>query len=164
LSAIVVGEQVPDLNSGFRVFKKAAILRFFNLLPDGFSFTTTITLGMLTNGYLVKYIPIEYHPRIGKSKIRPFQDTLNFILLVLRIALYFKPMRIFIPLSGLMMVLAILWGAFSALVLGKLADVSTSVLVLAAVQCAVVGLLADLINKRFPTHFKDIDDTDLLMD
>jgi glycosyltransferase involved in cell wall biosynthesis len=158
LAKIIVGEQVPDLNSGFRVFTKSAISKFINLLPDGFSFTTTITLGMLTNGYSVKYIPIEYHPRIGKSKIRPIKDTLNFIMLVLRIALYFRPMRIFIPMSVLLMLAAVLWGAISAFFLGRLADVSTSVLVLAAVQAAVVGLLADLINKRFPTHYKEGDD------
>lgn len=157
LARVVVGYRIPDLNSGLRVFNRSTVLRFFNLLPDGFSFTTTLTLCMLTNGFLVGYVPIEYHLRIGKSKIRPIQDTLNFIQLVLRIALYFKPMRIFIPLSALLMLLAIAWGGFSAIVLGKLADVSTSVLVLAAVQAGVVGLLADLINKRFPTYFKSSD-------
>ncbi len=87
-----------------RIFNREAALRFFGILPDGFSFTTTITLGMLTNGYLVDYVPINYHARVGRSKIRPIQDTLNFIQLVLRIALYFKPLKVFAPFSAALFV------------------------------------------------------------
>lgn len=155
LAHFVAGEPIPDLNSGLRVFRRSAALRFLGVLPDGFSFTTTTTLGMLTNGYLVDYVPIDYRPRVGRSKIRPVRDTLNFAQLVLRIALYFTPLKVFLPLSALLSVAALAWALFSKLVLGELADVSTLVIVMAAVQVAVVGMLAELINRRLPNHFRE---------
>lgn len=155
LANFVAGESIPDINSGLRVFRREAALQMFNMFPDGFSFTTTITLAMLTNGYMVDYLPINYHARVGQSKIRPVRDTLNFVQLILRMALYFAPLKIFLPLSGLIGLSAIVWGIFSALVLGRLADVSTLVVTMAAVQVAVVGLLAELINHRLPTYQRD---------
>jgi glycosyltransferase involved in cell wall biosynthesis len=162
LAEFVADQPIPDLNSGLRVFRRSAILQFFDLLPDGFSFTTTITLAMLSNDYLVKYMPINYHPRIGQSKIRPIQDTFNFIGLILRIALYFVPLKIFIPLGGFLLLLGLLWGLFTKLVLGQLADVSTLVIVMAAIQVAIVGLLAELINQRIPNYYRDDNKSNLL--
>jgi glycosyltransferase involved in cell wall biosynthesis len=155
LANFVTGEAIPDLNSGLRVFRKEAALRFFSMVPDGFSFTATITVAMLTNGFLVNYVPINYGARIGRSKIRPVQDTLNFIQLVLRIALYFAPLKIFLPLSGLLMLLALAWALFSRFALGQLADVSTLVIVMTAIQVAVIGMLAELIKGRLPNYFRE---------
>ena len=155
LANVVAGEPIPDVNSGLRVFKRAAVQRFLNILPDGFSFTATLTLGMLTNGYLVGYVLINYHARTGRSKFRPVQDTLNFIQLILRIALYFAPLKIFLPLSFLLLLLAIGWSLFTKLVLGQFADVSTIVIVMSAVQVAVVGLLAELIDRRLPNYYRE---------
>lgn len=152
MASIVAGEPIPDLNSGLRAFRRSAALEFFDLLPDGFSFTTTITLGMLTNGYLVAYVPIDYHARVGKSKIRPIRDTLGFVQLILRIALYFAPLKLFLPLSLLLAALGVVWALFSYFALGRLADVSTLVILMTAVQVAVIGLLAELINRRFPSY------------
>jgi glycosyltransferase involved in cell wall biosynthesis len=153
LANFVAGEYIPDLNSGLRVFRREVALQLFSMLPDGFSFTTTLTLAMLVNGYLVDYMPINYHTRVGRSKIRPIQDTLNFIQLTMRMALYFAPLKIFLPLSGLLILIALGWGLFSALALGRLADVSTLVIMMTAIQVAIVGLLAELINQRFPNHY-----------
>lgn len=155
LANFVAGESIPDLNSGLRVFRRSVALRLFSMLPDGFSFTTTITLAMLTNGYLVDYVPINYHARIGRSKIRPIQDTLNFVQLVLRIALYFAPLKVFLPFSGFLLLLALFWALFSKFVLGELADVSTLVIAMTAVQVAVIGMLAELINRRLPNYYRE---------
>ena len=158
LANVISGEKIPDINSGLRVFRKKIAWRMMNLLPDGFSFTTTITLGMLANGYAVDYYPINYHVRQGKSKIRPVKDTLGFIQLILRLGLFFAPLKIFAPLSGLVLLIGIAWGFFSAYVLGRLADVSTIVIVMAALQIGVIGLLAEIINHRTPGYFKDDQD------
>jgi glycosyltransferase involved in cell wall biosynthesis len=155
MAIFVAGEHIPDINSGLRLFQRDTAFRFFDILPDGFSFTTTITLGMLVNGYLVKYVPIDYHARVGKSKIRPIQDTLNFLQLVFRIALLFRPLKIFIPLSSILFLLALVWALFSKLVIGQLADVSTLVIVMAAVQIIVVGMLAELITQRLPNSYRE---------
>ena len=155
LANLIAGEPIPDINSGLRVFRRQGVLRFFNMLPDGFSFTTTITLALLTNGYLVDYMPTNYHARIGRSKIRPVQDTLNFVQLILRIALYFAPLKIFLPLSGVLLLLALAWALFSKFVLGLLADVSTLVIVMTGIQVAVIGMLAELINRRLPNYYRE---------
>jgi glycosyltransferase involved in cell wall biosynthesis len=154
LATYVADTPIPDLNSGLRVFSRAAMMSFFGMLPEGFSFTTTITLAMLTNGYLVDYIPIDYHVRIGNSKIRPVRDTLNFLQLVFRIALYFAPLKIFLPLSGVILLLGLVWAATSAIVLGRLADASAAVIIMSAVQIGVLGLLAELMNRRLPRFSK----------
>lgn len=148
LANYLTEEEIPDLNSGMRVFKKDVALKFFNLLPDKFSFTITITLAMLTNDYVVKFIPIDYFPRLAKSKIKPFRDTYNFILLIIRTVMYFNPLKIFIPLSFILFLTALVVFCYSHFVLHKVMDITTIVILMSAVQIAAIGLLADLIDKR----------------
>jgi glycosyltransferase involved in cell wall biosynthesis len=155
LASYVAGESIPDLNSGLRVFRRETALRMLGMLPDQFSFTATITLAMLVNGYLVDYVPIDYYARVGRSKIRPIRDTLNFVQLVLRIALYFAPLKVFLPLSILLLLLALAWALFSKFILGQLADVSTLVIAMTGFQIAVIGMLAELINQRTPNIYKE---------
>lgn len=140
--------EIPDINSGLRVFKKDIALKFLNLLPDKFSFTITITLAMLTNDYLVKFVPIDYFQRKSKSKIRPIRDTYNFILLIIRTVMYFNPLKIFIPLSIMLFLIAIIIFGYSFFVLHKVMDISIIVILMASVQIAAIGLLADLVDKR----------------
>jgi len=152
LANAVAERRIPDVNSGLRIFRRATALQFFSILPNGFSFTTTITLAMLSNGYCVDYVPIDYFARVGSSKIRPIRDTLGFVHLILRIALYFAPLKIFLPMGGALLALALGWGCFTSLVLGRLADVSTLVIVMTSVQVSTVGLLAELVNRRLPGY------------
>ena len=142
--------KIPDLNSGLRVIRKDSLVRFNKILPDGFSFTATITLAMLTNGNLIKYIPINYHKRKGSSKIRPIKDTLNFAQLIIRTVLYFNPLKIFIPLSALLVISAFLLLFLSWLLAGRIMDVGTGILLMSALIVMAIGMLADLIDKRMP--------------
>jgi len=144
------GRKIPDMNSGLRVFPKEIAERMTSILPDGFSFTTTITLAMLTSGYEVAYRPINYLPRVGVSKIRPIHDTLNFVQLITKMALYFAPLRIFLPISLFLFVAAVAWALFSLTYFGQLADVSTLILAMAGLQIAATGLLAEMIRWRLP--------------
>ena len=155
LAGYVVGERIPDMNSGLRVFGRGVAERMFDVLPDGFSFTTTITVAMLTNGYLVAYEPIDYHARIGRSKIRPVRDTLNFLQLILKMGLYFAPLKVFLPLCGLLFALAVAWAVFTWLAFGRLADVSSLVIAMAAIQVGSIGLLAELIRARMRSPYRD---------
>jgi len=140
--------KIPDLNSGLRLMKKDIIEEFIRILPDGFSFTSTITLAMLTNGYSVKFEEIDYFGRVGKSKIRPIRDTLNFVQLVVRTTMYFNPLKVFIPLSMLLVIFAFIILIGSHYLFGEAMDVSFGVLIMTAVMVSAVGMLADLINKR----------------
>jgi hypothetical protein len=155
LANLAAGRRIPDLNSGFRVFRRDVVMRFFNLLPDGFSFTSTITLAMMSNGYSVSYLPIDYRHRKGRSKFRPIRDTLNFTALVLRTTLFFAPLKVFLPISVLLYLLALGVGLFTKLVLDQLADVATVVIAMTATQVAIGGLLAELVNRRLPQYYRD---------
>jgi len=140
--------KIPDKNSGLRVMKKEVVEKYLNILPDGFSFTSTITLAMLTNGYRVEYVPIDYFERKGKSKIRPIHDTLNFIQLIIRTALYFDPLKIFVPLSLVLALFAFLVLIGSWIFTEKVMDVTFGVILTTSVLVMVIGMLADLIDKR----------------
>lgn len=140
--------RIPDLNSGLRVFRRGVVERFLKILPDGFSFTTTITLAMLTNSYLVEYVPINYHPRNGRSKIRPVRDTLRMLRTIFCTGMYFAPLRVFMPIA------AFFFLAFAVTFAQDLyyRDLTerTLILFVAAAQLAMFGLLADMIDKRSP--------------
>jgi glycosyltransferase involved in cell wall biosynthesis len=147
LAEYLSNRKIPDLNSGFRIFRTDVAMRFLALYPDGFSFTTTITLAMLTNHYQVKFIPINYHKRVGKSSIKPLRDFTNFTILIIRICAYFKPLNVFVPPALLLIVLGILKGAIDyghEHHLGLLGVV----LAMTGVQMLFIGLLADLIDHR----------------
>jgi hypothetical protein len=150
LANYLASARIPDLNSGLRVMRKSALMRFMKILPQGFSFTTTITLAMLSNDYRVRFEPIDYHPRTGKSKIRPISDTLNFLTIIVRTIMYFNPLKIFIPISVSLFLLGVAVLIYSAFVLDRVMDVTVIVLISLSIQVAVIGLLADLIDKRSP--------------
>ena len=148
LASYLTGTKIPDLNSGLRVMKKEVVEKYIRILPDGFSFTSTITLAMLTNGYSAKYVPIDYFQREGKSKIKPIQDTLNFIQLIIRTVLYFNPLKVFVPLSLFLALFSFLVLIGSWVLTGKAMDVTFGVILMAAVMVLAIGMLADLIDKR----------------
>jgi glycosyltransferase involved in cell wall biosynthesis len=140
-------QPVPDMNSGLRVFRREVAARFLNVLPDSFSFTTTITIALMINGYAVRYVPISYARRIGRSKIAPVADTIRFLQLILRTAVYFAPLRVLWPL------IALLWTGFAAAFaydvwqIGNLSD-KTVILLMFATQISLLALIADMFDKR----------------
>jgi glycosyltransferase involved in cell wall biosynthesis len=89
----ITGASIPDLNSGLRVFRRELAERYFDLLPDRFSFTTTITVAAIADGLAVTFTTIEYRPRIGRSKVRPISDTLRIGRQLLRLGIRFAPLR-----------------------------------------------------------------------
>jgi glycosyltransferase involved in cell wall biosynthesis len=138
-------QEIPDLNSGLRAFKRSVALRFFRLLPSGFSFTSTITLAMLTNDYNVLYVPADYYPRKGDSKIRPVRDTIGFFSLVVRMILSFQPLRVFMPVSLVFTLLSVGKVIYDINAYDFHLATSTVVLVTLTFQIIVLGLIADLI-------------------
>lgn len=143
----LVREKIPDLNSGLRVFKKDVFKKFQNLLPNGFSFTTTITLALLSNSYRVKYISINYFERGGKSKIKPIRDTISFFSLITRTSLYFNPLRVFMPISLSFLTVGFILLAYEIFVAQDITD-KTMILFLWGMQFGIMGLLADMISRR----------------
>jgi len=150
LASYLAGVHIPDLNSGLRAFRRELVERYVGILPDGFSFTTTITLASLTNHHKVEYVTIDYAHRSGSSKIKPIQDTLRFISLIIRTVLYFNPLRVFYPLFACLSLLlgaSFYYDVFLVESAPNLSD-KTVVLFLASVQVLTLGLVADLIDKK----------------
>ena len=135
---------IPDLNSGLRVFDRNSLKSFIPLLPSGFSFTTTITLCMLCSELRVVYTPIEYGQRVGQSKIKP-TDFFSFILLVLRVIALFNPLRIFLPLGAILFGLGVIKLIYD-IVLWNLSE-SAVFAFLAAIMVWSLGLIADMISR-----------------
>jgi glycosyltransferase involved in cell wall biosynthesis len=144
LASYLAGRHIPDLNSGLRVMRKSLIRRFAHLLPSGFSFTTTITLAALCSGALVKYIPIDYHARIGKSKIRP-GHAFDFTLLIVRTIVYFNPLKVFLPLGAVFFAGGLVKFAYDVYI-GNFSETALLGFIGAAILWAV-GLLSDQITK-----------------
>ena len=143
----ITGRTIPDINSGLRVFRKSIAENFIHVLPNSFSFTTTITIAFIANNYLVKYIPIDYARRTGKSKIKPITDTLRFVQLIFRTGMYFAPLRTFAPVIAILFALFFASLAYDVFLFENLTD-KTLVLLMLATNSALFALLADVIDKK----------------
>ena len=140
LAGYLAGQKLPDLNSGLRLMRKSMVRRYEHLLPPGFSFTTTITLAAACNGHDLEYVSIDYHARLGRSKIRPYH-AYEFTLLILRTIVFFNPLKVFIPLGAVVMASGLAKFAYDI----TQNDLSESAIfaMLAALLFWAVGLLAD---------------------
>lgn len=147
LASRLSGVRILDLNSGMRIFPRELFDSLIRILPDGFSFTSTITIGALASGWMVQYVPIDYRRREGRSKIRPVKDTLGFLSLIIRTVMYFDPLRVFLPLALVFCFASVAVG-FGSYLAGRLMDVTTVVLLVAGIQLLALGVIADAINRR----------------
>ena len=150
IASYLAGTRIPDLNSGLRAMRRELVQSYRPIIPDGFSFTTTITLAALTNGHRVDWVSIDYAKREGRSKIRPIRDTLGFVALIVRTVLYFNPLKVFYPLAAVMGVIFFASLSFDLFIVEGRPDLGdkTVLLFVALVQVLTLGLMADLIEKR----------------
>jgi glycosyltransferase involved in cell wall biosynthesis len=160
LANYIAGRRITDLNSGLRAFRRQCVLPYFPLLSNRFSFTTTTTLALMADSYHVVYHTIEYYPRIGRSKIRP-HHFMEFLILVVRMAMLFQPLKVFTPLGIGCVSLGMTKLLFDMVALFKRADtvpwplfyqpaVSTSaiLLLLGGLQLLLAGMVADGVLRR----------------
>jgi glycosyltransferase involved in cell wall biosynthesis len=149
LASYLTGVRIPDLNSGLRIFKKGITERFLDILPTTHSWVGTQTVAFLSEGYTVKFIPIDYYKRKGgKSSIHPISDTYNYISLVVRTIMYFNPLKIFLPLSLFLFLVGGGKMVYDIFAYHFHFAPSTVITILTAVQVGAIGLLADLIVRR----------------
>jgi len=140
LASYLAGQNLPDINSGLRLMRRSLVQRYLTLLPDGFSFTTTITLAAACDGHAVAYVPIDYHARLGSSKIRA-RHAYDFTLLILRTIVFFNPLKVFIPAGALLALAGV--GKFVYDVTQRDLRESLLVALLGPLIIWAVGLLAD---------------------
>jgi len=143
----IARQKIPDLNSGLRVSRRSIAERYMRILPDSLSFTTTITLCMLTNAYRGECVPISNEKRVGKSTIRPIRDSLRFAQLIMRTGMYFAPMRVLFPLVLALAAAFLASVCYDLFVLSNLTD-KTVLPFLFCMNVALFGLLSDMIDKR----------------
>lgn len=145
LACYLSGTNIPDLNTGLKAFRKDIMLRYLWVIPDGFSCVTTMTLAFLCNGFAVKYVPIKYLKRIGKSKFHPIMDTYNYVKTVIRIIMYFNPLRIFVPLFLFMFSFGVIKTMYDIIFVVHKMQASDIIIIVVSVLILALGLIADLI-------------------
>lgn len=146
IASYAVDYSIPDINSGLRIFRRKLAMELFRMLPNGFSLTSTITLGALYTPYRVRYIPIEYLQRTGRSKIKKIRALFNFTMLILRTMVLFNPLKFFLPASGFLMMVGLGFLTRDLLV-SDIAQGSILLIVNAFILFAI-GLLAEAIRCR----------------
>jgi glycosyltransferase involved in cell wall biosynthesis len=147
LASYLAQTRIPDLNSGLRAFRRDVALQYVNQLPSGFSCVTTITMTFLAHGYSVKYWPIEYHERAGRSKFHWWKDTQRYLLQVVRMIMSYNPLRLFLPVGLILTLVGMGKLVYDCSVNDFAVAINTLVILLAAFQVLSIGLLADLVGR-----------------
>ena len=145
IASYLTGTKIPDLNSGLRTFRREIAIPYLPLLPAGFSCVTTLTVSFLANGHEVKYEPIDYAKRAGKSKFNFVKDAYRYILQVLRMVMYFNPLKVLMPIALWILGLGFLKLFIDVARFGFRVPGSTVLVLLTGLQIAALALLADLI-------------------
>jgi polyisoprenyl-phosphate glycosyltransferase len=139
------GRRIPDLNSGMRVFRREVALPYLRLLPPGFSCVTTITLAFLSNNHEIQYVPIEYAQRAGRSKFKFVSDAYKYILQILRMIMYFNPLKVLMPLALALLGVGALKAVYDMIVHPVHIADDTVLIVITGLIIGSVALLGDLV-------------------
>ena len=145
LATYMTGQKVEDLTSGFRAVRADRFREFIYLLPNGFSYPTTITMAFFRAGYSVAYVPIHTAPRIGRSHIRLLRDGARFMLIIFKIGTLYSPMRIFGPIAGLFFSLGLGLYIYTFLTFGRFTNMS-ALLFVTSVLVFLIGLVSEQIT------------------
>ncbi|HEX9775471.1 MAG TPA: glycosyltransferase family 2 protein [Actinomycetota bacterium] len=148
LASYLVRTPIPDLNSGFRAFRREVAAQYLHLLPQGFSCVTTMTMTFLANGYSVHYIPIDYAERAGNSKFHWWVDTKRYLGQVVRLVMSYAPLRVFVPVGLALLLIGSGKLVFDMVDKDFRVATNTLLLLFASVQAFAIGLVADLVVHR----------------
>jgi glycosyltransferase involved in cell wall biosynthesis len=145
LASYLSDTDIKDLNSGLRAFRRDVAMQYVHQLPKGFSCVTTLTMSFLGNGYSIKFYPIDYFPRAGRSKFHWLRDTRRYILQVIRMTLSYNPLKVFLPLGLTLLLLGLGKLVFDWVSRDFRLSTNTLLIFFAAIQVVTIGLLADLV-------------------
>jgi len=145
IASWLTGRRIPDLTSGFRVARADLFKKFLYLLPNGFSYPTTITMAFLRSGYPICFEPIPVAKRIGKSHIRPIKDGLRFMVIIFKIATLYSPLKIFLPIAAMFFTTGVGWYIYTYSAMGRFTNMSM-LLFSAAVIVFLIGLISEQIT------------------
>ena len=145
LASMLSGREILDLTSGFRVARANLFKQFLYLLPNGFSYPTTITMAFLRSGYPVLFEPIKAAEREGKSHIRPIRDGVRFLIIIFKIATLYSPLKIYVPISGLFFATGLGYYVYTYVTAGRFTNMSMLILS-ASVIIFLIGLISEQIT------------------
>lgn len=145
LASWIVNRNIPDLTSGFRVVRAEKFREFLHLLPNGFSYPTTITMSFFRAGYAVGYVPITANKRTGKSHINPLRDGVRFFLIIFKIGTLYSPLKMFLPFSLLFFLAGAGYYAYTFLTLNRFTNMS-ALLLSVSVLIFLIGLVSEQIT------------------
>jgi len=145
LASYLSDTDIKDLNSGLRAFRRDVAMQYVHQLPKGFSCVTTLTMSFLGNGYRLKFYPIDYFPRAGRSKFHWLRDTRRYILQVIRMTLSYNPLKVFLPLGLTLFMLGVAKLIVDWTTRDFRLSANTLLIFFAAIQVVTIGLLADLV-------------------
>lgn len=144
-ATFVVDQRVDDLTSGFRIARAERFKEFLHLLPNGFSYPATSTMAFFRSGYPVAYVPIEAQKRVGRSHIRPIKDGVKFLMILFRITTLYSPLKIFLPISGVIFVTGLSYYLYTYMTSGRFTNMSALLLV-ASLLMFLIGLVSEQIT------------------
>ena len=156
LASWMVMHNIEDLTSGFRAVNAAKFRQFLYLLPNGFSYPTTITMSFFRAGYGVAYVPIHTPRRIGKSHIRPLRDGVRFLLIIIKIGTLYSPQKLFLPISASFFLTGLGYYLYTFISTGRFTNMS-ALLFISAIFTFLIGIVSEQISAL---HYKDIDSTE----
>ncbi len=145
LASRLSGRQITDLTSGFRLVRARLFKKFLYLLPNGFSYPTTITMAFLRSGFPICFVPITVGERTGKSHIRPLRDGVRFLAIIFKVATLYAPLKIFMPISGLFFATGLGYYAYTYFTYGRFTNMSMLVFS-ASVIIFLIGLISEQIT------------------
>jgi len=154
IASWMTNQQIEDLTSGFRVVRRSLFRRFLYLLPNGFSYPTTITMAFFRSAYPVTYVPITAAERVGKSHIRPLHDGVRFLLIIFKIGTLYSPLKLFVPISGLFFLAGLSYYGYTYTTMNRFTNMSL-LLFSAAVIVFLIGLISEQITQL---HYRDFSD------
>ena len=151
IASLIVGHKVDDLTSGFRAVHAKKFREFLHILPNGFSYPTTITMAFFRAGYSIKYIPIVANKRIGKSHLKLGRDGLRFFIIIFKVGTLYSPLKIFFPISFSLFLLGALYYLYTFIEFNRFTNMS-ALLLASSLFIMLIGLVSEQITTLI---FKD---------
>ncbi len=153
LASWMTGHRIDDLTSGFRVVNTEKFKEFLHLLPNGFSYPTTITMAFFRSGYSVAYLPVKANQRMGKSHIRLARDGIRFLLIIFRIGTLYSPLKVFVPFSLFFFLSGLSNYVYTYVTQGRFTNMS-ALLFVSSVLVFLIGLVSEQITNLLYSHSK----------
>ncbi len=148
LATWITRHKIPDLTSGFRAARAAKFREFIHLLPNGFSYPTTITMAFFRAGYSVAYVPVNVLSRLGTSHIRPFQDGVSFLLIIFKIGTLYTPLRFFVPISLIIFMTGLSYYLYTYLTSGRFTNMS-ALLFTTSILVFFIGIVSEQLTMLY---------------